>query len=72
MRWRLGLARAFICYHIMGLIGGIAHYFPRTPTRARIVNALTMPFFGYGGYWALRSNPNIRERIKRIERGEQP
>lgn len=56
----LRIARAFLCFHVVGLIGFVAHYFPRTKTKARVVNALTAPFFGPAGWWALSRNPSFR------------
>lgn len=62
---KLRLLRAFLCFHAMGLIGFFAHYFPRTPRRNAIVNMLSAPFFKYGAYWALYSNPNFQAAIRK-------
>ncbi len=67
------LARAFACHCVLRLIGALAHPFPRSRTKAMIVNALCAPFFGYGAYWAMRSNPRMRDRILELERrADQP
>lgn len=72
--WKL--ARAFACYWIMEAIGAVSGMVPskyrRTRTGARIINALCRPFFPYAGYWALRRNPNTRDKIRRIEEDGRP
>lgn len=67
----LRLIRAWACYWIMEAIGAAARPFPRSPARARIVNALCRPFFSYGAYWALRSNPREGWRIRQLEREQK-
>lgn len=68
LRWLL-LARAFACYHIVGLIGFFAYYVPRSATKAWVVNALTAPFFGPAGWWALSKNPSFQKAVRKS--GEQ-
>lgn len=67
----LRLVRAWGCYWIMQLIDGAFAFLPRSPTKARLINALVRPFFGYGAYWALRSNPKEGWRIKELEQRDE-
>jgi hypothetical protein len=64
--WRL--ARAWACYWVMQAIDAALAPWPRSRTKARVINALVAPFFQYGAYWALRSNPNTSEQVKEMER----
>lgn len=64
----LKLMRAFACYWIMKAIEVALSPMPRSRRKVAIVNALCRPFFGYGAYWALRSNPNMRDTVKRSKR----
>lgn len=64
----LRLIRAWGCYWVMRLIELALWPIPRSRTKARFVNALCGPFFGYGAYWALRSNPREGWRVKELER----
>jgi hypothetical protein len=63
----LYIARAFICFHIVGLIGFVVHYVPRSPGKARFVNALTGPFFGPAAWWALTHNPSFKQAMKKAQ-----
>lgn len=65
---KLRLLRAWACYWIMQLIGGAFEFWPRSPRKARFINALCQPFFGYGAYWAFRKNPKEGWRVKEMER----
>lgn len=64
----LKLARAWACYWTMKLIEALSSAFPRSRTKTRVVNFLCAPFFGYGGYWAMRENPNLRAIIIDLEK----
>ena len=61
------LVRAWACYWIMMGIDGALGFLPRSRFKARLVNFLCAPFFGPGGYWALRQNPKVRDKLIEME-----
>ena len=71
MERKFGLVRAWACYWIMQAVEFAASPFPRSPAKARILNAALSPFAPYGFYWSLYSNPNLTAEDRKKLRMER-